>query len=68
MTDEYQYQPTPLSSKNQGLFGLGGKPNEGSRGFGGSVVDAGANNISGSNTPGSDGTQGQPGDPGLLVD
>jgi hypothetical protein len=70
MIDEYQYQPTPLAPINQGLFGFGGKPNEGSRGFGGSVVDAGAN-TTGSNGAGSDGAQGppgEPGEPGLLVD
>ena len=70
MTDEYQYQPTPLAPINQGLFGFGGKPNEGSRGFGGSVVDAGAN-TAGSNGAGLDGAQGlpgEPGEPGLLVD
>ena len=41
MIDDYKYTPTPLPSKNSGPFGLGGKPNEGSRGFSGNVVDAG---------------------------
>jgi hypothetical protein len=41
MIDDYQYKPTPLSPKNQGLFGFGGQPNEGSRGFVSSIEDAG---------------------------
>lgn len=41
MTDDYQYQPQPLPTKNEGLFGYGGKPNEGSRGFQGQIVDFG---------------------------
>ncbi len=41
MIDDYQYQPQPLPPKNEGLFGYGGKPNEGSRGFQGDIVDYG---------------------------
>jgi hypothetical protein len=69
MTDDYQYQPQPLPLKNEGLFGYGGKPSEGSRGFQGSVTDyAGVNGVQGG---GSDllggGIQGPPGPPGELV-
>ncbi len=45
MIDDYQYNSTPLPSRNEGLFGLGGKPSEGSRGFGGSIQDYGSSNI-----------------------
>lgn len=69
MIDNYQYQPQPLPQKNEGLFGYGGKPNEGSRGFQGSITDyAGVNGAQGG---GSDftggGIQGPPGPPGDLV-
>lgn len=69
MTDDYQYQPQPLPPKNEGLFGFGGKPNEGSRGFQGSIVDyAGVNGTQGGGYDGSgSGVQGPPGPPGELV-
>jgi hypothetical protein len=70
MIDDYQYQSNPLPPKNEGLFGFGGKANEGSRGFSGSIVDAGSGTASsnGSQGPqGPQGIQGLPGDPGLLV-
>jgi hypothetical protein len=54
MIDDYQYQPSPLAKKNEGLFGLGGKPDQGSRGFSSSIVDAGPGNQISSST----GTQG----------
>jgi hypothetical protein len=68
MTDDYQYQPQPLPPKNEGLFGYGGKPNEGSRGFQGDVVDyGGPRGIIGSNVE-QQGPQGPPGEPGPLID
>ncbi len=56
MIDDYQYKPTPLSPKNEGLFGLGGQPSEGSRGFFSSIEDAGpsrrgGNDFGGGNNP-----------------
>jgi hypothetical protein len=57
MRDDYQYQPQPLPPKNEGLFGYGGKPNEGSRGFQGQIVDYGG-------TPGGDGGGGSEGPQG----
>jgi hypothetical protein len=71
MTDDYQYQSTVLPAKNEGLFGLGGKPNEGSRGFGGSIVDGGSGANGANGDPGLQGVQGiqgPPGESGLLVD
>lgn len=41
MIDDYKYESSPLPAKNEGLFGLGGKPNEGSRGLAGSIIDYG---------------------------
>ena len=69
MTDDYQYQPQPLPSKNEGLFGFGGKPNEGSRGFQGSITDyAGVNGVQGGGSDGlGGGIQGPQGPPGDLV-
>lgn len=69
MTDDYQYQPQPLPPKNEGLFGFGGKPNEGSRGFQGSITDyAGVNGVQGGGSDGlGGGVQGPQGPPGELV-
>jgi hypothetical protein len=71
MTDDYQYQSTVLPEKNKGLFGLGGRPNEGSAGFGGSIIDGGSGANGANGDPGIQGVQGiqgPPGEPGLLVD
>ena len=69
MTDDYQYQAQPLPPKNEGLFGFGGKPNEGSRGFQGSITDyAGVNAVQGGGSDGGGGgVQGPQGPPGELV-
>jgi hypothetical protein len=50
MIDDYQYQSTPLAPKNEGLFGLGGQPSEGVRGFTGQTYDFGSNVISSNNS------------------
>jgi hypothetical protein len=79
MTDDYQYQPQQLPPKNEGLFGYGGKPNEGSRGFQGQIVDYGGNGggggddggggIQGPQGPqGPEGPQGPQGPVGPLID
>lgn len=60
MTDDYQYKSTPLSPKNEGLFGLGGKPNEGSRGFGSSITDYGPSNSSSRDGGGNYGAESNP--------
>lgn len=65
MIDDYQYQPQPLPPKNEGLFGYGGKPNEGSRGFQGDIVDYGG--TGGGGGLGQEGPQGPQGPPGTLV-
>lgn len=69
MIDDYQYQPKLLPQKNEGLFGFGGKPNEGSRGFQGSITDyAGVNGVQGGGSDGmGGGIQGPQGPPGELV-
>ena len=69
MMDNYQYQSQPLPPKNEGLFGFGGKPSEGSRGFEGSIVDyAGVNGAQGGGfSGGMQGPQGIQGPPGELV-
>lgn len=72
MIDDYQYTPTPLAQKNEGPFGLGGRPMEGSRGFSGSIVDSGPNFTIPPIDPfefpsglyGQPGQQGPPGPPG----
>lgn len=63
MTDDYQYQPQQLPPKNEGLFGYGGKPNEGSRGFQGQVVDFGGG-VGGGGGGGGGGIQGPQGPQG----
>jgi hypothetical protein len=63
MTDDYQYQPQQLPPKNEGLFGYGGKPNEGSRGFQGQIVDYGGNG-GGGGDDGGGGIQGPQGPQG----
>jgi hypothetical protein len=71
MSDDYQYQSTVLPAKNGGLFGLGGRPNEGSAGFSGSIIDGGSGANGANGDPGLQGVQGlqgPPGEPGLLVD
>ena len=68
MIDDYQYQPQPLPPKNEGLFGYGGKPNEGSRGFQGDIVDYGGTGGGGGlGQEGQQGPQGPQGPPGTLV-
>jgi hypothetical protein len=69
MIDDYQYQPQQLPPKNEGLFGYGGKPNEGSRGFQGSIVDYGGTGGGGvgGGQEGPQGPQGPQGPPGTLV-
>lgn len=70
MIDDYQYQPQPLPPKNEGLFGYGGKPNEGSRGFQGDIVDYGGTGGGGGGgtQEGQQGPQGPQGPPGPLID
>lgn len=69
MTDDYQYQPQQLPPKNEGLFGYGGKPNEGSRGFQGDIVDYGlTSGTDGGGQQGPQGPQGPQGEPGPLID
>lgn len=67
--DDYQYQPQQLPPKNEGLFGFGGKPNEGSRGFEGSIVDYGTSSSGGGleGPPGPEGPAGPAGS-GSLAD
>lgn len=68
MTDDYQYREQSLPPKNEGLFGYGGKPNEGSRGFQGDIVDYGGTGGAIGGGVGPQGPQGPEGDPGLIVD
>ena len=70
MIDDYQYQTQALSPKNEGLFGYGGKPNEGSRGFQGDIVDYGGTGGTGGTggEQGPQGPQGPQGEPGPLID
>jgi hypothetical protein len=73
MIDDYQYKSTPLTPKNEGLFGFGGKPGEGSRGFSSTIVDAGpgsgsSGNIGLQGIQGIQGIEGQQGPPGPLID
>jgi hypothetical protein len=42
MIDNYTYQPKKIPETNSGTFGLGGKPNEGSRGLASSSIDSGS--------------------------
>ena len=63
MIDDYQYQPQSLPPKNEGLFGYGGKPNEGSRGFQGQIVDFGGG-VGGGGVGGGGGIQGPQGPEG----
>lgn len=61
MKDDYKYQPQPLPLKNEGLFGFGGKPSEGSRGFQGSITDVQGGGGGGGGIQGPPGPPGRPG-------
>jgi len=70
MIDDYSYSPRELPQKNSESFGLGGRPNEGSRGLGGTLIDSGSvgsGRVSGGGIlelegpPGQDGLNGQTG-------
>jgi hypothetical protein len=79
MIDDYSYSPRELPPKNSESFGLGGRPNEGSRGLGGTLIDSGSvggGGVSGGGgdgvgitgprgEPGQDGTDGQNGTNGV---
>jgi hypothetical protein len=65
MIDNYSYSPRELPPKNSELFGLGGKPNEGSRGLGGTLMDSGSVGVSGDGGGGLDGRNGEPGQDGV---
>ena len=74
MIDDYKYTPSPLAEKNEGPFGFGGRPMEGSRGFSGAIVDSGPNFTMPPIEPftfppgsfGQQGAQGPPGPPGAT--
>lgn len=66
MIDDYSYSPRELPPKNSELLGLGGRPNEGSRGFGGTLIDSGSVGVSGDGGGGLDGRNGDPGQDGLT--
>lgn len=76
MIDDYQYQSTPIPKRQEGPFGFGGRPSEGSRGFNASVSDAGPglsgdqyfSGNGGSFVTGPQGPQGPQGEPGPLID
>jgi hypothetical protein len=74
MIDDYQYIASQLTPKNEGPFGLGGKPNEGSRGFSGitadsqSLADSSSFNPSLQGPQGPQGPQGAEGPEGPLID
>jgi len=83
MIDDYSYSPKELPPENSELFGLGGRPNEGSRGLlassidsggsigGGDVVGGGGEGIIGATGPaglnGLDGLNGRTGATGFLI-
>jgi hypothetical protein len=64
MIDDYQYIASQLTPKNEGPFGFGGKPNEGSRGFSGIIVDSGSLTDPSSFNPSLQGPQGPQGPQG----
>jgi hypothetical protein len=63
MIDEYKYSPKEIPKTNEGTFGLGGKPNEGSRGLAGTLIDSGS--VGGGGGSGNDGIIGPQGPAGL---
>ena len=63
MIDDYQYQSLNLPPTNGGLFGYGGQPSEGARGFAANFIDTSVNG-GGNGSAGPQGPQGPQGPPG----
>ncbi len=67
MIDDYQYTPSPLPPKNEGYFGFGGQPSEGSAGLMASTNAVGGGGGGGGQGPmGPMGPRG-PAGPGILA-